>query len=158
MQISGTSYDSEGNVIKCDKCYKQAGYHVQGYDFQINYCKDHSPYAGMQEAKFVYRPSQEAFEAGKKAYEQDNSQFIYKPPIYDGPLAVDVKVGYRFHEARVCRDCIYIRTAPKARKKLLYRSGVGCRGYDARITNDLWFINLRGPDWKPRRVIKFKKK
>lgn len=74
------------------------------------------------------------------------------------PLAIDVEVGYRFHEARICRTCIYIRTSNKARKKLLYRSGVHCRGTDARILNDKWIVNLRGPDWKPRRVIKLKKR
>ena len=101
-----------------------------------------------------------AFEAGKKAYEEQPPRFIYRPDLdsYDGPLAIDVKVGYRFHEARVCRDCIYIRTAPKARKKLLYRSGLNCRGYDGKITNDQWILNLRGLDWKPRRVIRLKKR
>lgn len=45
------------------------------------------------------------FVTGLDAYtvvEQDgySSQFIYRPPIYDGPLALNASVGYKFAQAR----------------------------------------------------------
>jgi N4-gp56 family major capsid protein len=48
--------------------------------------------------------------AGMEAYaciEQDgySAQFIYRPPIYDGPLALNVSVGYKFAEVpRITND------------------------------------------------------
>jgi N4-gp56 family major capsid protein len=50
------------------------------------------------------------FCVGMEAYaciEQDgySSQFIYRPPIYDGPLALNVSVGYKFAEVpRITND------------------------------------------------------
>lgn len=50
------------------------------------------------------------FVAGMEAYaciEQDgySSQFIYRPPIYDGPLALNASVGYKFAEVpRITND------------------------------------------------------
>jgi len=41
------------------------------------------------------------------AIEQDgySAQFIYRPPIYDGPLALNASVGYKFAEApRILND------------------------------------------------------
>lgn len=43
------------------------------------------------------------FVAGREAFaavEQDgySAQFIYRPPIYDGPLALNASVGYKFAE------------------------------------------------------------
>ena len=46
----------------------------------------------------------------KEAYaciEQDgySAQFIYRPPIYDGPLALNASVGYKFAEVpRILND------------------------------------------------------
>lgn len=50
------------------------------------------------------------FCVGLEAYaciEQDgySAQFIYRPPIYDGPLALNVTVGYKFAEVpRITND------------------------------------------------------
>ena len=50
------------------------------------------------------------FVAGMEAYcciEQDgySAQFIYRPPIYDGPLALNASVGYKFAEVpRITND------------------------------------------------------
>lgn len=50
------------------------------------------------------------FCVGMEAYaciEQDNysAQFIYRPPIYDGPLALNASVGYKFAEVpRILND------------------------------------------------------
>lgn len=50
------------------------------------------------------------FCVGMEAYacvEQDgySAQFIYRPPIYDGPLALNVSVGYKFAEVpRILND------------------------------------------------------
>ena len=50
------------------------------------------------------------FCAGMEAYaciEQDgySAQFIYRPPIYDGPLALNASVGYKFAEVpRILND------------------------------------------------------
>lgn len=50
------------------------------------------------------------FIVGREAYcaiEQDgySSQFIYRPPIYDGPLALNCSVGYKFAEvSRILND------------------------------------------------------
>lgn len=41
------------------------------------------------------------------AVEQDgySAQFIYRPPIYDGPLALNSSVGYKFGEVpRITND------------------------------------------------------
>ena len=41
------------------------------------------------------------------AIEQDgySAQFIYRPPIYDGPLALNASVGYKFAEVpRILND------------------------------------------------------
>jgi N4-gp56 family major capsid protein len=41
------------------------------------------------------------------AVEQDgySAQFIYRPPIYDGPLALNASVGYKFAEVpRILND------------------------------------------------------
>jgi len=53
--------------------------------------------------------------AGMEAYaavEQDgySAQFIYRPPIYDGPLALNVTVGYKFAEVpRILNDKWIVR-------------------------------------------------
>jgi N4-gp56 family major capsid protein len=50
------------------------------------------------------------FIAGREAFaaiEQDaySAQFIYRPPIYDGPLALNASVGYKFAEVpRITND------------------------------------------------------
>ena len=50
------------------------------------------------------------FTVGMEAYavvEQDgySSQFIYRPPIYDGPLALNASVGYKFAQVpRITND------------------------------------------------------
>ena len=50
------------------------------------------------------------FVVGMEAYtciEQDgySAQFIYRPPIYSGPLAMNATVGYKFAEvARITND------------------------------------------------------
>lgn len=50
------------------------------------------------------------FVSGREAFaaiEQDgySSQFIYRPPIYDGPLALNASVGYKFAEVpRILND------------------------------------------------------
>ncbi len=50
------------------------------------------------------------FCVGMEAYaciEQDgySAQFIYRPPIYDGPLALNASVGYKFAEVpRILND------------------------------------------------------
>lgn len=50
------------------------------------------------------------FVAGREAFaaiEQDgySANFIYRPPIYDGPLALNASVGYRFAEVpRITND------------------------------------------------------
>jgi N4-gp56 family major capsid protein len=50
------------------------------------------------------------FVAGREAFcavEQDgySAQFIYRPPIYDGPLALNASVGYKFAEVpRITND------------------------------------------------------
>ena len=50
------------------------------------------------------------FCVGMEAYaciEQDgySAQFIYRPPIYDGPLAMNSSVGYKFAEVpRITND------------------------------------------------------
>jgi N4-gp56 family major capsid protein len=50
------------------------------------------------------------FCVGMEAYatvEQDgySAQFIYRPPIYDGPLALNASVGYKFAEVpRITND------------------------------------------------------
>lgn len=50
------------------------------------------------------------FVVGREAYcsiEQDgySAQFIYRPPIYDGPLALNASVGYKFAEVpRITND------------------------------------------------------
>jgi len=50
------------------------------------------------------------FVAGREAFaaiEQDgySAQFIYRPPIYDGPLALNASVGYKFAEVpRILND------------------------------------------------------
>lgn len=50
------------------------------------------------------------FHAGREAFaaiEQDgySAQFIYRPPIYDGPLALNASVGYKFAEVpRITND------------------------------------------------------
>ena len=50
------------------------------------------------------------FCVGMEAYaciEQDgySASFIYRPPIYDGPLALNVSVGYKFAEVpRITND------------------------------------------------------
>ena len=50
------------------------------------------------------------FVTGREAFaaiEQDgySSQFIYRPPIYDGPLALNASVGYKFAEVpRILND------------------------------------------------------
>lgn len=50
------------------------------------------------------------FVAGREAYaaiEQDgySASFIYRPPIYDGPLALNASVGYKFAEVpRITND------------------------------------------------------
>ena len=50
------------------------------------------------------------FVCGRESYaaiEQDgySSQFIYRPPIYDGPLALNASVGYKFAEVpRILND------------------------------------------------------
>lgn len=58
------------------------------------------------------------FVAAMEAYccvEQDgySAQFIYRPPIYDGPLALNASVGYKFAEVpRITNDAwiINLRT------------------------------------------------
>jgi N4-gp56 family major capsid protein len=58
------------------------------------------------------------FVAGMEAYacvKQDgySAQFIYRPPIYDGPLALNASVGYKFAEVpRITNDAwiINLRT------------------------------------------------
>lgn len=51
-----------------------------------------------------------SFIVGMEAYaciEQDgySAQFIYRPPIYDGPLALNASVGYKFAEVpRILND------------------------------------------------------
>ena len=47
------------------------------------------------------------FCVGMEAYaciEQDgySASFIYRPPIYDGPLALNASVGYKFAEVKMC--------------------------------------------------------
>lgn len=62
------------------------------------------------------------FCVGMEAYaciEQDgySAQFIYRPPIYDGPLALNASVGYKFAEVpRICNDAwvINLRSTLKA--------------------------------------------
>ncbi len=54
--FKGTGYDSQGNVIKCDKCPNNAGGHIVGLDWQANYCGDHLPFESTG-AKFVYKPN-----------------------------------------------------------------------------------------------------
>ena len=55
------------------------------------------------------------FCCGLEAYacvEQDgySAQFIYRPPIYDGPLALNASVGYKFAEVpRITNDAWVIR-------------------------------------------------
>ena len=50
------------------------------------------------------------FHTGREAFaavEQDgySAQFIYRPPIYDGPLALNASVGYKFAEVpRILND------------------------------------------------------
>lgn len=50
------------------------------------------------------------FCTGQEAYaciEQDgySASFIYRPPIYDGPLALNASVGYKFAEVpRITND------------------------------------------------------
>ena len=50
------------------------------------------------------------FVTGREAFaaiEQDgySAQFIYRPPIYDGPLALNASVGYKFAEVpRITND------------------------------------------------------
>lgn len=50
------------------------------------------------------------FVAGREAFaaiEQDgySAQFIYRPPIYDSPLALNASVGYKFAEVpRILND------------------------------------------------------
>lgn len=39
------AHDKDCNVIKCDKCDKDAGYIAVGLNNQIALCEDHSPYA-----------------------------------------------------------------------------------------------------------------
>lgn len=51
------AYDKDNNVIKCDKCDKDAGYSIMGVNKQMNLCKEHSPYANSQPATFVYIPN-----------------------------------------------------------------------------------------------------
>lgn len=53
------------------------------------------------------------FCAGMEAYaciEQDgySAQFIYRPPIYDGPLAMNASVGYKFAEVPVITNDAWI--------------------------------------------------
>jgi len=94
-------------------------------------------------------------------------QFIYRPnpdslPDKD-PLTENVKVHYRFHSWDVCPRCQYMAKTNKCRSRLLYKAGVSkwCHWNRYRnniITHDQWIINLRGPDWKPKRVIKLKKR
>ena len=62
------------------------------------------------------------FCVGMEAYaciEQDgySAQFLYRPPIYDGPLALNASVGYKFAEVpRITNDTwvINLRTTLKA--------------------------------------------
>lgn len=62
------------------------------------------------------------FCVGMEAYaciEQDgySAQFIYRPPIYDGPLALNASVGYKFAEVpRITNDAwvINLRTTLKS--------------------------------------------
>ena len=62
------------------------------------------------------------FCCGMEAYaciEQDgySAQFIYRPPIYDGPLALNASVGYKFAEVpRITNDAwvINLRTTLRA--------------------------------------------
>lgn len=50
------------------------------------------------------------FTSGRESFcaiEQDgySSQFIYRPPIYDGPLALNASVGYKFADVpRILND------------------------------------------------------
>jgi hypothetical protein len=104
----------------------------------------------------------DAMEAGKIAYQQKQTQFVYKPLVEDEPLAVDVKVGYRFasmgdvHKSKDCSRYQYL-ISPKSRKRL-HRKAVGddtCPPHDGvAILNDDWVINLRGPKLP---VIKMKR-
>jgi len=71
----------------------------------------------------------------------------------DGPLSVNVKVGYKFHDYKTCTHCQHIFITPKVRKRLLYKSSVGCRPF--RVLNDKWIVSFRV---KPRRVIKLKRR
>ncbi|MGD2065712.1 MAG: N4-gp56 family major capsid protein [Candidatus Bathyarchaeota archaeon] len=53
------------------------------------------------------------FVTGLDAYtviEQDgySSQFIYRPPIYDGPLALNGSVGYKFAQARTITNDAWV--------------------------------------------------
>lgn len=53
------------------------------------------------------------FVAGMEAYscvEQDgySAQFIYRPPIYDGPLALNASAGYKFAEVPVITNDAWV--------------------------------------------------
>ena len=62
------------------------------------------------------------FCVGMEAYaivEQDgySAQFIYRPPIYDGPLALNASVGYKFAQVpRITNDAwiVNLRTTLSA--------------------------------------------
>ena len=57
------------------------------------------------------------FCVGMEAYaviEQDgySAQFIYRPPIYDGPLALNASVGYKFAQTpRITNDAWVLNLA-----------------------------------------------
>lgn len=53
------------------------------------------------------------FCVGMEAYaciEQDgySASFIYRPPIYDGPLALNASVGYKFAEVSRITNDLYV--------------------------------------------------
>jgi hypothetical protein len=51
-------YDSEGNILKCSKCEKEAIGSIKGKDYSFHFCQDHSIVSNFS-YRFIYRPPKE---------------------------------------------------------------------------------------------------
>lgn len=97
--ISKNQYPNQQSVLRSEWGA------ISNLRFMLSSIGSVSPNASANNAN-VYN----VFCVGMEAYaciEQDgySAQFIYRPPIYDGPLAQNVSVGYKFAEVpRITND------------------------------------------------------
>ena len=105
--IAKSQYPNQDKVLRPEYCS------ISNFRFLLSSIGSTTP-SDSQNGATVYNN----FCVGMEGYacvEQDgySAQFIYRPPIYDGPLALNAQVGYKFAEVpRITNDAwvINLRT------------------------------------------------